>query len=296
MNEPEQTFPGAGDYERIATAIAWIDRHAVDQPTSADIAAAAGLSEAHFARMFRRWAGIAPGRYLKHRTQLAAAAALERGASVFDAALDSGLSGPGRLHDLFVTIEAMSPGEYKSGGSGLTLQYGSATTPFGTAFVLTSPRGIVELGFTDATGAETAQHTARERWYGAEFVPLRRTADLLQRVFSRDSGPLPLNPAGTNFQIQVWRALLRVPPGETSYYGDVAADIGRPSAARAVGNAIGANPVAFLIPCHRVLRSGGALGGYRWGPERKQTMLAWEQCQALTTHTNDPCIQRHGSR
>ena len=270
---------GSDDYIRIAKAIRWIDEHAIEQPSSREIAAAAGLSEAHFSRMFRRWAGIAPGRYLKHRTQLAARAALDAGASVFDAALDSGLSGPSRLHDLFVTIDAMSPGEYKSAGAGLTLRWGIGATPFGQVFVVTSHRGIVELGFCDDT--RDAFAAARERWHQANFVELDTTQALIDQIFFGGGERIALNPAGTNFQLRVWRALLSIPAGSTACYGDIACNIDRPSAARAVGNAIGANPVAFLIPCHRVLRTSGALGGYRWGPLRKQTILAWEQCRSL---------------
>ncbi|MEL7538565.1 MAG: bifunctional helix-turn-helix domain-containing protein/methylated-DNA--[protein]-cysteine S-methyltransferase [Pseudomonadota bacterium] len=271
------------DYQRIAAAIRWIDTHASEQPSSADIAAAAGLSEAHFSRLFRRWAGIAPGRYLKHRTLLAARAALDRGATVLDAALDSGLSGPGRLHDLFVSIDALSPGEYKQGGAGLLLRFGEAKTPFGPVFLLRSARGIVELGFCGARSANAMLDDAAMRWHAAEFMPDETAQATVDQAFFGDQTGLVLNPVGTNFQLKVWQALLTIPPGAAFSYADVATLLGKPSASRAVGNAVGANPIAFLIPCHRVLRANGGLGGYRWGPERKSIMHAWEHCQALAT-------------
>ena len=283
MTNASQQPVSTGDYRRIADAIHWIDEHIDEQPTSGEMASAAGLSDAYFSRLFRRWAGIAPGRYLKHRTELTAARALATGASVLEAALTSGLSGPGRLHDLMVSVDAMSPGEYKSGGAGLTLRYGTGVTPFGHVFVLVSARGIVELSFVDAADVADVIAAARQRWPAADFEPLAETDTLLRQVFFGRQGEITLNPAGTNFQIKVWRALLGVPTGEATSYGAVATALGAPAGARAVGNAVGANNIAFLIPCHRVLRANGALGNYRWGAPRKRTMLAWEHCRQLAS-------------
>ena len=283
MTNVSQQPLSTDDYRRIADAIHWIDEHIDEQPTSGEMASAAGLSDAYFSRLFRRWAGIAPGRYLKHRTELTAARALATGASVLDAALTSGLSGPGRLHDLMVSVDAMSPGEYKSGGAGLTLRYGTGVTPFGQAFVLVSARGIVELTFIDAADVGDGIAAARQRWSAANFEPLADTAALLRRVFFGGAGEITLNPVGTNFQIKVWRALLGVPAGEPTSYGAVATALGAPKGARAVGNAVGANNIAFLIPCHRVLRANGALGDYRWGAPRKRAILAWEHCRQLAS-------------
>ncbi|MEM8981679.1 MAG: bifunctional helix-turn-helix domain-containing protein/methylated-DNA--[protein]-cysteine S-methyltransferase [Pseudomonadota bacterium] len=279
----------SADYERIATAIRWIDAHIEQQPETGQIAAAAGLSVAHFSRLFRRWAGISPGRYLKHRTLLQASHALDGGASVLEAALSSGLSGPSRLHDLFVSMEAMTPGEYKADAAGLDLAYDFAQSPFGDILVVRSDRGIVELQFVDSTGQQGALDALRARWPAARFTSNARAADDVVAALAGDRSTLQLCPRGTNFQLKVWRALLAIPEGATARYADVAASVGQPNAARAVGNAVGANPIAWLIPCHRVLRANGALGGYRWGPERKAVVLAWEQCQAVANSDRGPC-------
>lgn len=269
------------DYERMADAIAWIDSNYRDQPSTGDIAAAVGLSSAHFSRLFRRWAGLTPGRYVQHRTINDARSRLDKRASVLDAALDSGLSGPGRLHDLFVRIEAMSPGEYKSGGAGLELRVGFGSTPFGEAMLVRSARGIVELTFLQNENRKNFREQLATRWPHATLVDDPTAGDVLGRIFSGDDEVWVLNPAGTNFQLQVWRALLKIPAASASFYGAIAADIGRASASRAVGTAIGSNAIAWLIPCHRVLQKSGSLGGYKWGIERKATMLQWEDCQVL---------------
>ncbi len=273
------------EYARIEAAIRFIDEHYQQQPASAEIAAVCGLSDAHFSRLFKRWCGLAPGRYLQQRTVLHARKSLDANASVLDAALDSGLSGAGRLHDLFVRIEAMSPGEYKSGGEGLQLRYGLGATPFGQAFVLQSERGIVELQFVSGRNPNDLLDRAKTTWHNANVRHDSEVAETLHNVF-QGSSEIVVTPQGTNFQLQVWRALLSIPEASTTDYGTIAKKIGKPSAARAVGSAVGANPVAWLIPCHRVLQRNGSLGGYRWGPDRKRTILGWENTRLLENPGN----------
>jgi AraC family transcriptional regulator of adaptative response/methylated-DNA-[protein]-cysteine methyltransferase len=255
-----------------------MDAHYRERPTLGEIAGAAGLSPAHFSRLFRRWSGLSPLRYLRRLSLVDAEAGLLADASVEEAAWAAGLSGPGRLHDLFVSIEAVTPGEFKSGGSGVELRAGSGDTPFGRAFLARSGRGIVELGFAGARPDAELLAELADAWPGARIVADPHAGDMLADIF-RGGCEHVLHLRGTNFQQQVWRALLAVPPGETTHYGELAAAVGRPGASRAVGNAVGANPVAWLIPCHRVLRRNGALGGYRWGVGRKRAMLAWERCR-----------------
>ncbi len=267
------------DYRRIERAIGWMDANFLARPSIGDIAAVAGLSPAHFSRLFRRWSGLSPARYLNRLRLVRAERDLLDGASVEQAAWAAGLSGAGRLHDLFVTVEAVSPGEFKSGGGGVELRAGSGDTPFGRAFVARSDRGIVELGFLGERSETDARADLGRAWPGARIVEDPRAGDVLDEIFAAGGGKRVLHVRGTNFQQQVWRALLAVPPGETTDYGSLAAAVGRPGASRAVGNAVGANPVAWLIPCHRVLRRNGELGGYRWGPDRKRAMLAWECCR-----------------
>ena len=266
------------DYARMERAIAFMDTHYRERPTLGEIARAADLSPSHFSRLFRRWSGLPPLRYLRRLSLVSAEADLLADASVEEAAWAAGLSGPGRLHDLFVSIEAVTPGEFKSGGSGVELRAGSGDTPFGRAFLARSRRGIVELGFAGARADPELLADLADAWPGARIVADPRSGDVLGDIF-RGGREHVLHVRGTNFQQQVWRALLAVPPGETTDYGELAAAVGRPGASRAVGNAVGANPVAWLIPCHRVLRRNGALGGYRWGADRKRVMLAWERCR-----------------
>ena len=270
---------GARDYERIARAIGYLRRHAGDQPDLAAAARHVNLSEHHFQRVFTRWAGVSPKRFVQYLTIEHAKSRLATAHDVLEVAGTVGLSGPGRLHDLFVTLEAMTPGEYKAGGAGLAIQYGAHETPFGRALVAMTARGICGLQFIDDERAGIEQ--LRRQWPVAE---LRRspaaTAPVAERLFgplaSRPNAALALLVKGSNFQVKVWRALLELPFGALATYGSIAARIGAPSAARAVGAAVGANPIAWLIPCHRVIRESGALGGYRWGMERKSAMLGWE--------------------
>ncbi|MFO1406807.1 MAG: methylated-DNA--[protein]-cysteine S-methyltransferase [Steroidobacteraceae bacterium] len=273
------------DYRRIERAIEYMDQHVREQPALEDVARVAGLAPHHFARRFRRWAGISPKQFLQRLTFEAASEALARDASVLAAAFDSGLSGPGRLHDLFVTVAAVTPGEYKARGQGLEIRHGSAATPFGPATIAVTPRGVGFLGFEDARGRVPGWDEYRSAWREARFVADARVAgEVAARTWGSvgtRSEPLRLWVLGTNFQVQVWQALLRAAPDGPVTYADLARDIGRPGAARAVGNAVGANPVAWLIPCHHVLRGTGAIGGYRWGAARKRAMLAWEMSHGI---------------
>ncbi|HET7203504.1 MAG TPA: methylated-DNA--[protein]-cysteine S-methyltransferase [Steroidobacteraceae bacterium] len=273
------------DFARIACAIEYIAEHAQDQPSLSDIAAAAGWSEYHFARVFRRWAGISPKQFLQHLSLAAAKQTLDDERSVLQAALDAGLSGPGRLHDLFVSLEAVTPGEYKSRGRGMVMRHGTAGTPFGPARIAMTERGIAFLAFADADGGfegwDAFRHTWREaEWREDERAIAKVAATVWQAAPGRDRR-LTLWLHGTNFQLQVWRALLAAGATSTTSYARLARDIGSPSACRAVGAAVGSNPVAWLIPCHHVLRANGALSGYRWGTERKRAMLAWELAQSI---------------
>lgn len=270
---------GARDYERVARAIDYLRRSTAGQP---DLAAAAGhvhLSEHHFQRLFTRWAGVSPKRFLQYLTVEHAKVRLNASRNLLDLAGEVGLSGPGRLHDLFVTLEAMSPGEYKSGGVGLDIRYGVHASPFGPALIAATPRGICGLHFLDDQDSGAA--LIRQEWphAGVQHDPAG-TATLARRIFphlAAPSGkPLALLVNGSNFQIQVWRALLDLRPGHVTTYHQVAERIGHPRSARAVGNAVGANPVAWLIPCHRVIRASGDLSHYRWGRTRKAVMLGWE--------------------
>jgi len=273
------------DYDRVARAIRFLNDRRQDRPGLDEVAAAVGLSPFHFQRLFRRWAGISPKRFLQVLTSEHAKSLLRGSAGVLDASLETGLSGPGRLHDMFVTLDAVTPGDYKSRGAGLAIEYGEAPTPFGAAFLAMTRHGVCGMEFVDeAGGAGAAEGRLAASWPGARLERSRTAArDAAARIFDRGRGrgPLPLFVRGTNFQVQVWRALINVPPGRAVAYGDLARAVGKPDAARAVGAAVGANPTAYLIPCHRVIRATGALGGYRWGPTRKQAILAWEGTWAV---------------
>jgi AraC family transcriptional regulator of adaptative response/methylated-DNA-[protein]-cysteine methyltransferase len=274
------------DYERVASSIRFLEERSGDDPSLDEIAAQVELSPYHFERLFKRWAGTTPKRFLQclrveHAKQL-----LRDSRSVLDASLEAGLSGPSRLHDLFCTLEAVTPGEFKKGGEGLEIRHAVHSTPFGNCFVASTERGICRLGFCDREGEATEVLGAlRSEWPRAQLVEDHGgTRPLIERVFrgpgQGSRGPLHLFVRGTNFQVQVWRALLAIPDGHLLSYQDVARGLGRPSASRAVASAIAANPVAVLIPCHRVLRSSGAISGYRWGPERKRALIAYEAARA----------------
>ena len=268
------------DYERVATVIRFLDRHHTDQPDLNELAAAAGLSPFHFHRLFSAWAGVTPKDFLQCLTLEHVKQLLRDGDNVFDAALNAGLSGPGRLHDLCVTLEAASPGEMKTGGAGMQIDYGFSTTAFGEALIAETKRGICHLSF--AEGRNRARDLLISQWPNAKLNRNdARIAELSAKIFTqaRDATRRPTLRAfvhGTPFQLRVWRALLRVPSGSLTTYGRLAQAIGQSQAARAVGSAVGANPIAFIIPCHRVIRETGALGNYHWDPIRKRAILGWE--------------------
>ncbi len=259
------------DYERVERILRFLDEQYLDRPDLTSLSRRAGLSEYHFQRLFTRWAGVSPKRFLQFLTKEHARMLLDQSKDLLSASFESGLSGPGRLHDLFVTLEAMSPGDYKSDGDGLRFTWGNADSPFGTVFVAWTDRGICRVSFSKQALVEV-----RDRWPRAAFVENRReAAAILRRMFDRKD-KIRLCVGGTNFQIKVWEALVRIPEGTITTYGEIAQWIGHPRAMRAVGSAVGANPIAYLIPCHRVIRSLGVFGNYRWGETRKKAMLGWE--------------------
>ncbi len=272
------------DYDCVRRAIAFISEHWRAQPAIEAIADAAGVTPDELHHLFRRWAGLTPKAFMQALTLDHAKGLLRDSASVLDAALDSGLSGPGRLHDLFVSHEAMSPGEWKAGGAGMTLRYGFHPSPFGAAIVIASGRGLAGLAFADPGQEQAALADMRQRWPRAACVEDHAgTAALAQRIFDtslwRPDQPLRVVLIGTDFEVRVWEALLKIPMGRATTYSDIAANVHRPRAARAVGAAVGRNPISFVVPCHRVLGKSGALTGYHWGITRKQAMLGWEAGQ-----------------
>jgi AraC family transcriptional regulator, regulatory protein of adaptative response / methylated-DNA-[protein]-cysteine methyltransferase len=271
----------ADDYAVVRRAIAFLSEHWRTQPEIAAVAAAAGVSETELHHLFRRWAGITPKAFLQALTLDHARRLLRDSASVLDASFEVGLSGPGRLHDLFVTREAMSPGEWKSGGAGLTVGYGFHPSPFGSALVMASERGLAGLAFADPGEEQAALADMRSRWPKATIIEdVARTAPLAHRIFDpmlwRAEAPLRVVLIGTDFEVRVWETLLEIPIGRAMTYSDIAAKLRAPKAARAVGTAVGKNPVSFVVPCHRVLGKGGELTGYHWGLTRKRAMLGWE--------------------
>ncbi len=269
------------DYCRIADSIAYLDKHFAEQPTLKQIADHAGLSEHHFQRLFKRWAGISPKRFLQYLTAQAAGRLLRQKLSVMDASLDSGLSSTSRLYELFVNVYAMTPGEYRDHGRSLSIAYGSHDSPFGRCLIGSTERGICWLSFAD----ENHQlEKLKAEWQGAKLIECSAsTATVVEQIFaaaSSQADPIPLHIKGTNLQIRVWEALLKIPFGEVRTYSDVAQAINHPKAVRAVASAIGRNPVSYIVPCHRVIRMSGALGGYGWGLTRKKAMLAWEHARS----------------
>ncbi|GKQ54035.1 transcriptional regulator [Bradyrhizobium sp. Ce-3] len=272
------------DYDSVRRAIAFISEHWRTQPTIEAMADAAAVTPDELHHLFRRWAGLTPKAFMQALTLDHAKNLLRDSASVLDAALDSGLSGPGRLHDLFVTHEAMSPGEWKTGGGGMTLRYGFHPSPFGTAIVIGTDRGLAGLAFADPGDEQTAFADMKRRWPNAIYVEdTNGTTALAQRVFDtrlwRADQPLRVVLIGTDFEVRVWETLLKVPMGRAVSYSDIACKINSPKASRAVGAAVGRNPVSFVVPCHRALGKSGALTGYHWGITRKQAMLGWEAGQ-----------------
>jgi AraC family transcriptional regulator of adaptative response/methylated-DNA-[protein]-cysteine methyltransferase len=271
----------AADYDVVRRAIAHIKNRWRAQPEIDEIAEAAGVTSAELHHLFRRWAGLTPKAFLQALTLDHARTLLRDSASVLDASYEVGLSGPGRLHDLFVTHEAMSPGEWKSGGQGLTIAYGFHPSIFGIALVMATDRGLCGLAFADAGQERQSLADMCRRWPNANFVEdSARTAPLTARIFDkklwRPDRPLRVMLIGTDFEVRVWETLLRIPMGRATTYSDIAGSIGAPKAARAVGAAVGKNPISFVVPCHRVLGKSGALTGYHWGLTRKRAMLGWE--------------------
>ncbi|MEN9568763.1 MAG: hypothetical protein RLZZ69_3961 [Cyanobacteriota bacterium] len=295
-----QVFIEHEDYQKIAKAIAFIRQNQLSQPDLTTVAYHIGLSEYHFQKLFTRWAGISPKRFLQYLTLEYAKSKINQTKSLLDLTLDVGLSSPGRLHDLFVNLEAMSPGEYKVGGLGLQIFYGVHNTTFGKALIATTPRGICNLHFLHSADEQTPAQIIRQSWVNAEIICNQNaTQALCDRIFPsailKEQKPLTVLVKGTNFQVQVWRALLKIPFSGMTTYQTVAEAIDRPNTTRAVANAVGANPIGYLIPCHRVIRSSGELGGYRWGMDRKAAILGWEASRKIdiNSESNHESFRSH---
>ncbi len=273
------------DYLRIEQAILYLENHYKDQPGLEEVAANIGLSEYHFQRLFTRWAGVSPKRFLQFLTKEGAKDLLDKSENLLDTTHQVGLSSLGRLHDLFVTTEAVTPGEYKSRGAGVTIRYGIHPTPFGKCVIATTERGICHLSFVQTSEGEAIDQLVAE-WQQAHMIEDHKaTVPLIEPIFdlqyNHHGKPLNVHLRGTNFQLKVWEALLQVPVGMVTTYAGIAARIGKPGALRAVGTAVGHNPIAVLIPCHRVIRKMGEFGNYRYGELRKKALLAREFANAL---------------
>ncbi|MEP7165117.1 MAG: methylated-DNA--[protein]-cysteine S-methyltransferase [Ferruginibacter sp.] len=274
MHKQDQT-----DFSRIAAAIDYIKENYKSQPNLEEVADKIHISPFHFQRLFTEWAGISPKKFLQYITVAHAKHLLkDNQATLFDTAVETGLSGTGRLHDLFINIEGMSPGEYKNGGENLSINYSFAESPFGNILVASTPKGICHISFAD--DETTALADFQKTFPNAVY---KQMVDLVQQnvlyIFTHDWGKLDqikLHLKGTAFQLKVWETLLKIPMGQLTTYGNIARHIQKPKAFRAVGTAIGDNPVAFLIPCHRIIQSTGLFGGYHWGSTRKTAMIGWE--------------------
>ena len=276
--------PGVRDYDQIRRAIAFLARTWTEQPGLEELAVHLDLEPTQCQKLFKRWCGLSPKEFVQALTVHHARGLLKDSASVLDAAFEVGLSGGGRLHDLFVSHEAMTPGEYKRRGEGLEMAYGFHASPFGEALLIATRRGLAGLAFVDEDKGQTPQDTLAEmmlRWPRAQFVAAPdRTASFARLVFnpadwSKDR-PVRLVMIGSDFEVRVWETLLRIPMGRAVSYGDIASHLGRPTAARAVGAAVGRNPISFVVPCHRVLGRDGSLTGYHWGLTRKRALIGWE--------------------
>jgi AraC family transcriptional regulator of adaptative response/methylated-DNA-[protein]-cysteine methyltransferase len=277
----------ADDYAVVRKAIGHIRGHWREQPEIEAIAEAAGVTPTELHHLFRRWAGLTPKAFLQALTLDGARALLRSSASVLDTTYEVGLSGPGRLHDLFVTHEAMSPGEWKSGGEGLDMRYGFHPSPFGTALIMATPRGLAGLALADAGKERAALADMRRRWPKAKYAEdVAATAPLARRIFDptqwRADQPLRIVLIGTDWEVRVWEALLKIPMGRLTTYSTIAGKVCIPAAARAVGAAVGKNPICFVVPCHRVVGKSGDLTGYHWGITRKRAMLGWEAGQVAS--------------
>ena len=263
-------------YDLMAAALRYLEDHASDQPQLDDVARAIGLSPAHFQKVFSHWVGVSPKRYLQYLTLDHAKRLLSERFTVLDATFETGLSSPGRLHDLFVRWEAMSPGEYSRKGAGLTIYWGWFPSPFGDALAMGTDRGLCGLAFAAEFGRDWAWDDMTKRWPDADF---QHDPDALRpwvEAAFGGSGEVALSPLGAPFQIKVWEALMTIPSGHVTTYSEIAKHIGNPRAVRAVGSAVGRNPISWLIPCHRAMRRDGGLGGYHWGLPIKRAMMAWE--------------------
>jgi len=275
----------AEDFKRIEKAIHFLEQNVARQPELAEVAGAVHMSEYHFQRMFSRWVGISPKRFLQFLTREHARKMLQQSSNVLETALDSGLTGPSRLHDLFVNCDAATPGEIRSGGRGMRIEYGFHSSPFGECLIAKSGRGITDMQFlVGVKDREDLIGELHKRWYGAEVLENpQATANVLDLIFSnahsQDGKPLHILFSGTNFQMKVWEALLRIPQGCLVSYQDIAEALDKPKAVRAVASAIANNPIAYLVPCHRVIRKMGELNQYRWGAARKKAIIGWEAAQ-----------------
>jgi AraC family transcriptional regulator of adaptative response/methylated-DNA-[protein]-cysteine methyltransferase len=283
-SNPMPLAAAAADYEVVRRAIGHIRGHWREQPEIETIAEAAGVTPTELHHLFRRWAGLTPKAFLQALTLHGARQLLRDSASVLDATYEVGLSGPGRLHDLFVTHEAMSPGEWKSGGEGLTIRFGFHPSPFGTALVMATERGLAGLAFADPGEERAALADMKSRWPHATYVEdSARTSAVAKRIFDpaqwQPEQPLRVVLIGTDWEVRVWETLLRIPMGRLATYSGIAAKIDAPTAARAVGTAVGKNPLSFVVPCHRVVGKSGDVTGYHWGITRKRAMLGWEAGQ-----------------
>ena len=288
---PESAHPVRADYLIVERAIRFIETHTRQQPSLAEIADHVGASESHLQRVFTRWAGISPKRFLQYLTHEHCRRLLRESRSLLDATYEAGLSSAGRLHDLFVNVEGVTPGEFKAGGAGIEITYGIHDSPFGDCLIATTPRGVCSVVFTSGEGTDRAISGLREQWAGATIDENpARTAEVAERMFAplprSDSRPLRVLLRGTNFQLNVWKALLKIPAGAVASYEDLAAIAMVPGAPRAVGNAVGANPIAYLIPCHRIIRKSGEFGNYGGGPTRKKAMLVWESAHTRGIDTS----------
>ena len=288
MNTKTDLKQSSEDYLRIEQAITYLEHHYKDQPSLEEVAANIGLSEYHFQRLFTRWAGVSPKRFLQFLTKEGAKELLNRSENLLDTTFEVGLSSLGRLHDLFVTTEAVTPGEYKSRGEGVTIRYGIHLTPFGKCLIGLTERGICHLGFVQSSEGDAIDNLMTD-WKEARMIEdYRSTASLVGPIFDLRYNtrikPLTLHLRGTNFQLKVWEALLAIPTGSVTTYEGIASRIGKPNAARAVGTAVGHNPVAVLIPCHRVIRKAGEFGNYRYGEFRKKALLVYESALSGESH------------
>ena len=284
MKEQEKT-----NFNRIEEAIGYIQTNFKSQPGLDEVAEKIHLSPFHFQRLFTEWAGVSPKKFLQYITvEYAKTILKDRQATLFDAAYDTGLSGTSRLHDLFIKIEGMTPGEFKNGGENLSINYSYAESPFGNILVASTAKGICYMAFADSE--QEALAALQTRFPNAHY---KQMVDLIQQhalyIFTHDWSELnqiKLHLKGTDFQLKVWETLLKIPMGKLSTYGHIAEQIQNPKASRAVGSAVGDNPVAFLIPCHRVIQSTGIFGGYHWGGTRKVAMIGWEAVKTVDTRAN----------